>query len=381
MRPTGPSSPTSLPSYRSCAARMVRRELKPSFLAASCWIVLVVNGAAGFFRRLRFSTLVTTNGVVRTASTTACASSAEWSWGLCPSTLASDASKVCPSLAQQRLDAPVLLRREGADVALALDDQPEGDGLHPAGREAGLDAAPEDRARLVADQPVEDPAGLLGVHLAVVDRARLLHRLVDRVLGDLVEQDAVGRHLDAELVGDVPGDGLALAIGVGREVDGRRGLCRLLELGERLGLALDGDVLGLEVVLDVDAELPGGEIAQVADRGPHVVARRRGTSRSSWPWWATPRSPGRVPRPRTAAFSALPAPALARVRGAFAALLGAAGASAGLPVLEGDFADRLDLVAMITLCLLESSPGQFGGCKKTRAASGSQGGGLEVLAL
>ena len=78
---------------------MVRRELKPSFLAASCWMVLVVNGAAGFFRRFRFSTLVTTNGSFRTASTTACASSAECSCGLCPPILASTASKVCPLLA------------------------------------------------------------------------------------------------------------------------------------------------------------------------------------------------------------------------------------------------------------------------------------------
>jgi hypothetical protein len=74
MRPTGPSSPTSLPSYRSCAARIVRRDEKPSFLAASCCRVLVVNGAAGFFLRLRFSTLETMKGLGRTASTTARAS-------------------------------------------------------------------------------------------------------------------------------------------------------------------------------------------------------------------------------------------------------------------------------------------------------------------
>src|SRR5690242_20935492 len=39
----------------------------------------------------------------------------------------------------------------------------------------------------------------------------LLHRLVDRVLGDLVEQHPVGGRLAVELVGHVPGDGLALA--------------------------------------------------------------------------------------------------------------------------------------------------------------------------
>jgi hypothetical protein len=43
-------------------------------LAASCCSVLVVKGAAGFFLRLRFSTLETMNGIGRTASTTARAS-------------------------------------------------------------------------------------------------------------------------------------------------------------------------------------------------------------------------------------------------------------------------------------------------------------------
>jgi hypothetical protein len=58
---------------------MVRREEKPSFLAASCCRVLVVNGAAGFFLRFFFSTLETMNGLGRTASTTACASASVWS--------------------------------------------------------------------------------------------------------------------------------------------------------------------------------------------------------------------------------------------------------------------------------------------------------------
>ena len=79
---------------------MVRREEKPSFLAASCCSVLVVNGAPGFFFRFRFSTLETTNGRGLTASTTARASASVWSCGLWPPTLASAASKVWPSLAQ-----------------------------------------------------------------------------------------------------------------------------------------------------------------------------------------------------------------------------------------------------------------------------------------
>ena len=59
--------------------------------------------------------------------------------------------------------------------------------------------------------------------------------------------------LTGELLGDVPGDGLAFAIGVGRQQHALGPLGRALDLGEHLLLAVDDLVLGLEVVLDVDA--------------------------------------------------------------------------------------------------------------------------------
>src|SRR5213078_4978616 len=61
------------------------------------------------------------------------------------------------------LDGPVLLGNELADLLLALADQPQRYGLHPTRRQAGLDALPEERGRLVADQAVEHAARLLGV--------------------------------------------------------------------------------------------------------------------------------------------------------------------------------------------------------------------------
>ena len=175
-------------------------------------------------------------------------------------------------LGAERLDGPVLLRREGADLPLPLDDQPKRDGLHPAGGETGLDAVPEDGAGLVADQPVENAASLLRVDLSVVDPSRLAQRFLDGVLGDLVKQDPVGGDAGVELVGDVPGDRLALAVRVGGQVDGRCALGRFLELGQRLGLALDGDVLRFEPALHVHAQLAGGQVPHVADGGLHVIA-------------------------------------------------------------------------------------------------------------
>src|SRR4029077_3268127 len=74
-----------------------------------------------------------------------------------------------------------------------------------------------------------------------------------------------------ELLGDVPGDRLALAIRVRREVDVLLVLRRLLDLVENLRFALDHVVLGGEILLDVDPELRLRQVHHVADRGLHLV--------------------------------------------------------------------------------------------------------------
>ena len=120
--------------------------------------------------------------------------------------------------------------------------------------------------------------------MSIVDLARLGHRLLHRLLGDLVEQHPVQRRLGVELVGHVPGDRLPLPVRVGGQIDGARRLGGLLQVVEGLGLSFNSDVLGLEPVVDVHPELSGGEVAEVADRRLHVVARGPDTSRCSWPW-------------------------------------------------------------------------------------------------
>src|SRR5207244_13656920 len=118
------------------------------------------------------------------------------------------------------LDRPVLLGREAADLALALTDDAHGDRLHAARREPAAHLVPEQRRELVADQPVEDAARLLRVEAVSVELAGLLERFEDRLLRDLVEQHAMDvLPPRAELLRNVPGDGLALAVGVGRQVD------------------------------------------------------------------------------------------------------------------------------------------------------------------
>ena len=74
----------------------------------------------------------------------------------------------------------------------------------------------------------------------------------------------------AELLGDVPGDGFTLAVGVGCEQE-HIGLLRFgLELLQHLGLRLDDLVRLLEAILHVDAHLLG-QIFDVALAGQHLV--------------------------------------------------------------------------------------------------------------
>ena len=119
-------------------------------------------------------------------------------------------------LLEDGVDRPRLLGDEGVDLRLAVDHQAHGHGLHPPRRQPGAHLAPEQRAELVADQAVDHPARLLGGDQPAVDLARLGERGLDRALGDLVEDHAVGV-VELERLGDVPGDRLALAVGVGGE--------------------------------------------------------------------------------------------------------------------------------------------------------------------
>ena len=174
------------------------------------------------------------------------------------------------------LDRPVLTRREGFDLALALDDEPDGDRLDAAGRQPATDLARQQRAQRVADEPVDDAACLLGVDEVAVDVARVRERLADRRLGDLAERDAsrlLGR--DVGRLGHVPGDRLALAVEVGRQIDQLRALGGLGDVVDLLAAVLVDDVFGEEPMVDVHAELalPGvlGEVADVTVGGEDAI--------------------------------------------------------------------------------------------------------------
>src|SRR5262249_61650715 len=99
---------------------------------------------------------------------------------------------------------PVLRGHEGLDLALGVDDEAPRDRLYAPGGEPALDLLPQERRQTVADETIEDAAGLLGVDLLEVDLAGTIEGRLDRPLGDLVERDAVDLLLgERQLLGQV----------------------------------------------------------------------------------------------------------------------------------------------------------------------------------
>jgi hypothetical protein len=173
-------------------------------------------------------------------------------------------------------DAPIFLRLEAFDLALAVDDQAQRDGLDAAGRLGAGELAPQDRREGEADQIIERAAGAIGVDQILVELAGLGHRVGYGRLGDGVERDPL--HVlgqDAAVAQDflhVPADRLPFAIWIGGEDQGV-GTLRLVGDGAklllfvRIGLPLHG-----EARVGIDGAVLGRQIADVSVGGEHPVA-------------------------------------------------------------------------------------------------------------
>ena len=132
-----------------------------------------MNGGAGLRDCLRVATLVTSGlSVRRTAAWTSAGVAVADVDRLAVDPDDLGRERVAVGRREERLERPVLAGGERLDLALALDDEPNGDRLDAAGRQAGPDLAREQRAQRVADEAVDDPAGLLGVDEVGVDVAR-----------------------------------------------------------------------------------------------------------------------------------------------------------------------------------------------------------------
>ena len=175
-------------------------------------------------------------------------------------------------------ERPIFLGLEGLDLGFAVADEAERHRLHPAGRAGAGQLPPQHRGEGEADEVVERPAGEIGVDQRPVDLARMAHGVEHGFLGHGVEHHALDRDLVQGLLAvqhliDVPGDGLALAIGVGGEDQLVRPLHRLGDLVQplrRLGLHVP---MHLEVLVRQDRAVLGGQVANVPVGGEHAIAR------------------------------------------------------------------------------------------------------------
>ena len=91
---------------------------------------------------------------------------------------------------QERMHRPIFFRDEGADFLLALDDEAQRDGLDASGGKAAANFVPKQRRNFVADEAVEDAAGLLRVDEIFVHLRRMLERGANCFRRDFVEHHA-----------------------------------------------------------------------------------------------------------------------------------------------------------------------------------------------
>ena len=75
----------------------------------------------------------------------------------------------------------------------------------------------------------------------------------------------------AEFLVQVRGNGFAFPVRVGRQINRRRRLRLLLEVRQNLFFTGNNDVLGLKVVLEIDADLALRQIFDMTERGFDVV--------------------------------------------------------------------------------------------------------------
>ena len=168
---------------------------------------------------------------------------------------------------------PILIADEVHDLLLTVADDARRDRLHtPRGKPFAY-LRPEDRADLIANEPVKHAARLLRVHKVHVDRARGLYGFFDRAGCDLVEHDAaLCVRIKLQDLRKVPGDRFPLHIRVGCKVDGLRIFRFLADALKHITPAAQRDVLRRKIMLDVHAELAFGKVAHMAVGCDDLVA-------------------------------------------------------------------------------------------------------------
>ncbi len=88
---------------------------------------------------------------------------------------------------QHRVNRPVLLRDERADLLLAFDDQPQRHGLHAPGGKPAANFVPQNGRNFVAHDAIEHAARLLRIHQIGIHLPRFVEGRTNGLGRNLVE--------------------------------------------------------------------------------------------------------------------------------------------------------------------------------------------------
>ena len=174
---------------------------------------------------------------------------------------------------KERFEHPVFLGGKGAALFLPLHNEPQGHRLHPPGGDAALHVLPQQGGNLVPDKPVQHAPRLLRVKQGDVEIARVGQGFPHGPRRDFVELNALDVGvLVLHKLRHMPGNGLAFAVRVRREVDDIRLGRRLPQGGNHLFLARDHLVMRGEAVGFIHANGTFGQVAHMPHAGLNRVA-------------------------------------------------------------------------------------------------------------
>ena len=149
-------------------------------------------------------------------------------------------------------DTPVFAWNKCENLAFSVDDEPHCNRLHSSSRQASAHFGPEQWRDFIADEPIENTSGLLGVDPIHIDTVSIFNSRECRGFCNLMELDALG-FWELEQFGKMPCNGFAFAIRVGCEEDLIGCFYCRFEFFDQIALALNRQVARGKSVIDIDS--------------------------------------------------------------------------------------------------------------------------------
>ncbi len=166
---------------------------------------------------------------------------------------------------QRHIHRPVFLALKCANFFFPLYYKTSRNRLDTAGRQATPYFSPEQGRKLIADDAVENPPRLLGVHQILINGTGMGDGLVHHFLRDFIEGNTIGFVIrDAEQFFQMPGNGFSFSVRVGCKKDFFACSGSFLQCSDDFLFSLDGLIVGGKTVFNINAQFAFGKIANVS---------------------------------------------------------------------------------------------------------------------